>query len=86
MKKYLNKNLDNRKKIINYTYINWRGRIVRSSAHAWSACESAMAPWVRIPPSPNHYGRARWGGSGALFSQSALARLNSYPRDWIYRN
>jgi len=25
-------------------------------------------------------GRARWGASGTLYSQSAIARLNSFPR------
>ena len=27
----------------------------RSKAHAWSACVSEMAPWVRIPVSPHGF-------------------------------
>ena len=56
-------------------------------------------PWVRIPPSPPFYltfrcssynirsGRAKWGASGALYPQSAIAGLNALlrpviPWDW----
>ena len=42
-------------------------------------CELSSLTCVYMSPSIKH-GRAKWGDSGALYSQSALARLNSSRR------
>ena len=48
----------------------------RPKEQHWKCCVGATLPRVRIPPSPPSiflFGRARWGGSGALHPQSAIA-------------
>ncbi len=44
--------------------------------HAWRACRREIASWVRIPLSPQEFGRARRGVSGALNPQTAIAGRN----------
>ena len=49
-----------------------------SKEHAWNACIGATLSGVQIPFSPPvYFCRARWGVSGALYLQSAIAGSNA---------
>ena len=58
-------------------YENRRGEVREwTNRHAWKACVPAMGPWVRIPPSPPHPGKAHVRSSKAKFS---VVRTSYFP-------